>query len=392
MDAMFKFSGNNVSKLPHDHHELIAMVAPRALLMLGNPSQVWLAEESGYISCVAARKVWENFGIADRMGYSFNADHDHCDLPAIQVSEVEAFVDKFLFSDTTVNTKVTIHEYNDVFPEYWFEWWGTGKPEFATLDRGNSEEVWFEAECGTVGAAWNVRLDTLASNESYAVPKDGLESRTEAPADDEAVISFPFTVNTNSTYYLYGLVNCLSGKDAFWIKMDDGSFSVAGGLFTNGWEWKEINSFNLSTGEHTLTIAYFADEAKLDKICISEFHYPPGKLGEPADFMCEPDTTTKFYTALDVTNTNDAYTLAQNYPNPFNTNTTITFEIPLGTNVSLKVYSILGEEIAELAGKEYDAGKHTIDFDAQNLSKGIYFYTLKTDEFSASRKMIIQTE
>ena len=73
-------------------------------------------------------------------------------------------------------------------------------------------------------------------------------------------------------------------------------------------------------------------------------------------------------------------------------NTSIDFEIPISAYVSLKVYSMLGEEIAELAGKEYTAGRHTVAFDARKLSGGIYFYTLKAGHFSASRKMIIQTE
>lgn len=387
------FGGTNVSKLPMDHHELVAMVAPRALLNLGNPSQVWLAEESGYISSVAARKVWENFGIADRMGYSFNADHGHCALPEVQIPEVEAFVDRFLLGDTTVNTEVMIHEYDDVIPEYWFDWWGTGEPEFATLDRGNSDEVWFEAECAdVVGAAWNVRLDTLASNESYAVPKDDLSSLPVAPADDEAVISFSFTVNNNSTYYLYGNVNCLRGQDTYWIKLDDGSFIAVGGLITVGWEWKGFTSFDLTAGEHTLAIAYRLGGAKLDKICISEFNYPPGKMGEPAEVICEPDTTTQFYTTVNTVDAPGNYILGQNYPNPFNHHTSITFEIPRDTYVSLKVYSILGEEIAELAGKEYAIGKHTVEFNTQNLSNGVYFYTLKADRISVTRKMLIQTE
>lgn len=58
-ESMFQYKEDNVSKLPYDHHELCAMVAPRALLVLGNPDYVWLADESGYVSCRAARKVWE---------------------------------------------------------------------------------------------------------------------------------------------------------------------------------------------------------------------------------------------------------------------------------------------------------------------------------------------
>jgi hypothetical protein len=86
----------------------------------------------------------------------------------------------------------------------------------------------------------------------------------------------------------------------------------------------------------------------------------------------------------------DRYRLGKNYPNPFNGKTNISFEIPDRTYVSLKVYNILGTEINELAGKEYSTGKYNIEFDSGTLSKGIYFYILKADNFAASQKMIIQ--
>ncbi len=56
-----------VTKLPYDHHEVMAMIAPRALLLIGNPTMVWLAEESGHVACKAAQKVWNAFGVPDRL-------------------------------------------------------------------------------------------------------------------------------------------------------------------------------------------------------------------------------------------------------------------------------------------------------------------------------------
>ena len=100
MEEMFQFS-DAVGKLPFDHHELMAMIAPRALLCLGNPDYEWLADESGYVSSKAAKKVWETFGIADRFGFSIVADHGHCMLPEVQQPEVEAFLDKFLLGYKT---------------------------------------------------------------------------------------------------------------------------------------------------------------------------------------------------------------------------------------------------------------------------------------------------
>ncbi|MBR4047086.1 MAG: hypothetical protein IKK07_01335 [Bacteroides sp.] len=130
-ESMIQFKEENVARLPHDHHELCALVAPRALLVLGNPDYEWLADESGYVSCQAARKVWEAFGIEDRMGFSFIDKHGHCQLPESQYPEVEAFVDKFLLDKKEVNTNVTIAPmFEDVDYERWMKWWGTDNPTF----------------------------------------------------------------------------------------------------------------------------------------------------------------------------------------------------------------------------------------------------------------------
>lgn len=121
-ESMRVFSEENVSRLPMDHHELCALVAPRALLVFGNPDYEWLADESGYVSCVAARKVWEHFGIEDRMGYSFIDGHMHCMLPKEQWPELEAFVDRFLL-DKDVPTDVRkAPMFEDVDVEKWINW------------------------------------------------------------------------------------------------------------------------------------------------------------------------------------------------------------------------------------------------------------------------------
>jgi hypothetical protein len=70
-----------VTKLPFDHHELAAMIAPRALLVLGNTDYEWLAEESAHVSVNAARQVWVALGVSDRFGYSIVAGHPHCQTP-----------------------------------------------------------------------------------------------------------------------------------------------------------------------------------------------------------------------------------------------------------------------------------------------------------------------
>ena len=123
LESMFQYAEKNVSRLPMDHHELAALIAPRALLVLGNPDYEWLAEESNYVSCQAARKVWEAFGIEERMGFSIVADHMHCMLPESQYPEVEAFVDKFLLGKQEIDTHVTKAEmFKDVDYQKWMPW------------------------------------------------------------------------------------------------------------------------------------------------------------------------------------------------------------------------------------------------------------------------------
>ncbi len=98
------FHGDSVYYLPYDHHELCALICPRAFLMLGNPDFKWLADPSGYVSVNAARKVWEQYDVADRIGYSIVEGHGHCQLPESQYPEVEAFIDKFLLGQDSIDT------------------------------------------------------------------------------------------------------------------------------------------------------------------------------------------------------------------------------------------------------------------------------------------------
>lgn len=96
--SWFKSSMKNLTPetLPHDHHELIAMIAPRALLVLGNPTQEWLCDESGYKSCMAANEVWKSMGVSDRFGWVFTPDHNHCSASSDQNTAVTTFVNRFL--------------------------------------------------------------------------------------------------------------------------------------------------------------------------------------------------------------------------------------------------------------------------------------------------------
>lgn len=83
------------------------------------------------------------------------------------------------------------------------------------------------------------------------------------------------------------------------------------------------------------------------------------------------------------------FKLHQNYPNPFNPTTNISFSVPNTSNVTIKLHDSLGREIGVLANKSYSAGTHTINFNASNLSSGVYFYTFENSEYLETRKMML---
>lgn len=87
--------------------------------------------------------------------------------------------------------------------------------------------------------------------------------------------------------------------------------------------------------------------------------------------------------------TPDKYNLTQNYPNPFNPATSIRYSLPQRSNVSLIVYDILGNEVAVLVNEEKDRGVYQLSFNAADLSSGIYFYTLRADGFTQTKKMLL---
>lgn len=83
------------------------------------------------------------------------------------------------------------------------------------------------------------------------------------------------------------------------------------------------------------------------------------------------------------------YSLKQNYPNPFNPSTNIEYSIPEASFVQLKVYDVLGNEVATLVNEEQNAGVYRADFSGTDLTSGTYFYRLSTDSFSESKKMLL---
>ena len=100
----------------------------------------------------------------------------------------------------------------------------------------------------------------------------------------------------------------------------------------------------------------------------------PGKT--PTSVRTSPDRPSSF-------------SLEQNYPNPFNPTTTISYELPANSFVSLKVYDILGNEVATLTNEKEDAGSYSVKFDGSKLASGVYFYRLTAGNFVNVKKLVL---
>ncbi|MBA4406752.1 hypothetical protein C0389_05705 [bacterium] len=83
------------------------------------------------------------------------------------------------------------------------------------------------------------------------------------------------------------------------------------------------------------------------------------------------------------------FSLSQNYPNPFNPTTVISYQLPMSSYVTLKVFDVLGREVATLVEGELNLGEHSVAFDATNLSSSIYFYQLRARSYIQTKKMLV---
>jgi hypothetical protein len=109
-------------------------------------------------------------------------------------------------------------------------------------------------------------------------------------------------------------------------------------------------------------------------------------LGDPALTVKHPTIQTFVQHSL---TDSKSFTLMQNYPNPFNPTTVIAYNLPTVSNVTLKVYDILGKEVKTLVNNSQLAGLHSVIFNASNLTSGVYFYRLQAGSFTETKKFVL---
>lgn len=330
LNDLKKFSGTKPSyKLPYDHHELLAMVAPRALFVIGNSTHTWLGEESGYVTSRATEEIYKTLGIGDRFGFSFIGDHAHCSTLGTyslndksgsngQLEELSAFVDRFLLGQENVETNIHTQDYfGEVDYQRWYNWWGTNNSTLDQIDPALLRSIYLEAENATVGANWTIlEKDSIikaggkndgtggtdymipvgsASRRAYVLsPQTVGTSSVSANADDH--ISFTFTIaDRPGNYKVYARLNAkTSDDDSVWAKMDNGDNPQVNGLATTGWEWKIIGGYTLAVGEHTFTIAGRENGLSIDKLVITNNPFAPEGFGGDASNL-PPNTCSQSF-------------------------------------------------------------------------------------------------
>jgi len=104
------------------------------------------------------------------------------------------------------------------------------------------------------------------------------------------------------------------------------------------------------------------------------------------DYVATTDPTVDVEEELNL----NGYGLTQNYPNPFNPSTQINYNIEEGGSVNLKIYNILGIEVATLVSEYKPAGSYQVSFDGNDLSSGVYIYRLSVNNYTKTRKMILE--
>ncbi len=218
----------------------------------------------------------------------------------------------------------------------------------------------------------------------------------------ETVISYPFTYNSTANDNFSANIN--SGGD---VIIRTGSVNIIGdgygllnlpfGAFLNALRIKSIINIKDSSTTYQMSVnttytayAWFVPGKKFSvfNILYSTITIPGYGTVTGKNVFYNPVSTPIGIRTIS-SSLPQNFSLSQNYPNPFNPSTTITFEVPSRSNVTLKVYDILGREVSALVNQEINPGKYSVDWDAGNLSSGTYFYRLQTENYSETKLMVL---
>lgn len=161
--------------------------------------------------------------------------------------------------------------------------------------------------------------------------------------------------------------------------------------------WAELNSITSSTKYYVSTFSQVGDKNGGDRTVLSsgfvQLTDPVGDVGRDYfDYIDIVKATPKITTSVAEQHSGEiptTFSLEQNYPNPFNPSTVISYQLPVSSRVTLKVYDIVGREVAMLVDEVRAAGSYHERWKADNVSSGVYFYTIRAGSFTQTRKMML---
>jgi len=311
--------------------------------------------------------------------------------PFVLPERAESLIITFKFG-----SKATGTAWLDDFLFLWFGAW----PGSTFNNSFNAPEGWFywwmNYEAG------EIPLIATITNEASHRGRYSLKLVEEDDDDDEVVFISDFIpIDETKTYLL-----------SAWIKTVDYSEGGSGLGFTVTWHsslegWLEVGvedkkldivapttgwkkyEMVLEPPENAIAVSvrarywhYTKGTSYWDDFALKEI--PAALSKKPSPDQRESGSTSHTGSLLP-----QSFSLMQNYPNPFNPTTEITFTLPEESDVSLKVFDMLGREVADLAKEKWAAGIHSVSFDAQNLPNGIYLYKLNAGNFVDIKKMVL---
>ena len=236
---------------------------------------------------------------------------------------------------------------------------------FSTIDGGTS---WIKEGSGTLSDLNAVSFKD--NNEGWVTGNDGIVLKY-APENGLPVelTNFSASINSSNVELRWSTATELNNK----------GFEIERKISNT---WETIGFVNGKGTTTDLTNYQFADELKsLNQT--STVYYRLKQVDFDGTYSYSKEAAVNFNLII-----ND-FSLQQNYPNPFNPSTSINFSIPQNQQVTLKIYDILGNEVATLLNEAKQAGKYSVDFNASNLASGTYIYSLISGNYSQVRKMIL---
>jgi hypothetical protein len=359
-DSVFSSNGNiGIGGCSYNGVQYVGVIAPFDTNLVPNPpTGGWLV---GYSKSTDKGATWSTFNVADFRNVPKLANYDELfdykkgdtyvsyqgSIGVDKNNHVHIIVG---VTDSTTNRDLGTNSIVDIF-ETGSGWNGT--VVYKGLDTAYSNGPGF----GQLGPAAELAFDS--SHSVMAVQF----INTITPGVGKKNDLFLTYKGINDTSWATP-INLTSQADS----VNNTEAHMAPMLYKVGNQYTAFSGFGYSP--FPITAGYDGNQATVLYVGTHSFNYTPTGVNDPVAAV-------------------NNFRLLQNYPNPFNPSTTINYSLPQKNNVSLKVYDVLGREVANLVNTTQEAGNHSINFNASKLASGLYIYTLRSGNNSVSKKMML---